>query len=107
MHRDFMADWQTVRVDTSGCKDANKIPERFQVRSMHDRGTPEQIEKRFAENVQHERELIATAGNKRSSFRKSHAIPSHIVHGKVKQTGDKDYWKDPKNLAKHSDWKVS
>jgi hypothetical protein len=104
MERDWLTD--TPMLDTSACKDANEIPGKFLTRSLHDKGTPAQIERRFGENLQRRRAEIRDAGGQTKSIKQTHAIPAHIVHGKIKQTGDKQYWNDPKNLAKHSDWKV-
>lgn len=44
---------------------------------------------------------------KQEGGRMTHQVPAELYHGKIKQTGDKDYWRDPSNLNKHKSCKVS
>jgi len=93
-------------LDTSGCRDHSYIPESKRVASAFDRGSPEKIEARFHQHVQNRRTEIRDAGGQRGSIKQTHAVPAHLFHGKIRETGDKRYWDDPKNIAKHSDCKV-
>jgi len=106
MARNFMVDWRTVQFDTSGAKDHNNIPNQKQVASRFDRGTPEKIERQFKTHIEQRRQEIVDAGGQRGSFKQTHAVPAHLYHGKIKETGDANYWKDPKNLNRHNECKV-
>jgi hypothetical protein len=33
-------------------------------------------------------------------------VPAELYHGKIRETGDKDYWSDKRNLEQHTDTKV-
>ncbi|MCP4899948.1 MAG: hypothetical protein GY906_23515 [bacterium] len=104
MIRDWKAD--APMIDTSGCKDHSDIPMEKRVASRFDRGTPEQQERAFNQHVQERRKELADGGN-RGTVKQTHAVPTHLFHGKIKETGDPKYWDDPKNLARHSECKVS
>lgn len=51
------------------------------------------------------RRQLADGGNQ-GTRKHTHSVPAELYHGKIKQTGDKDYWKDPANLNKHKDCRV-
>lgn len=104
MHRDWQAD--EPMIDTSACRDHNFIPHHKRVASAYDRGSEEQIENGFRRHIENRRKVIRDAGGQRGSLKQTHAVPAHLFHGKIKETGDKNYWSDPKNLAKHNDCKV-
>lgn len=105
MHRDWKAD--APMIDTSACKDHSAVKESARVRSRFDRSkSPERVENEFKQHVQRRRQEIRDAGGQRGSMRQTHAVPAHLYHGKIRETGDKNYWSDPKNLAKHSECKV-
>jgi len=104
MDRDWKADLPMM--DTSNCKDHNFIPHDKRVASAFDRGGEVKMERRFQESIANRRKEIREAGGQRGSIRQSHQIPAHLFHGKIRETGDRRYWDDPKNLAKHNDCKV-
>lgn len=54
----------------------------------------------------HERRKIFR-DNKQVGGRMTHQVPVELYHAKIKQTGDKNYWKDPANLNRHTNCKVS
>lgn len=54
----------------------------------------------------HERRKIFR-NNKQVGGRMTHQVPVELYHAKIKQTGDKNYWKDPANLNRHKNCKVS
>lgn len=80
------------------------VPPQFRV---SDRVRPEsaaegrKIEKAYQEDLKHKRDNL-----KSSDFQMSHSIPAHLYHGKVRETGDRSYWLDPKNRAKHKSCEV-
>ncbi len=93
-------DWRTdaPMIDTSACRDHSDIAHDKRVRSHFDGKFKQQIEQRRSE--------IRDAGGQRGSLKQTHAVPAHLFHGKIKETGDKNYWSDPKNLSRHTDCKV-
>jgi len=101
-------DWKNDApfIDTSGCKDHDFIPHQKRVASGYDRGSEQGMEAGFQRDIQARRKEIRDAGGQTGSFRQTHKVPTHLFHGKIKETGDKNYWNDPKNLAKHNSCKV-
>lgn len=104
MDRDWQAD--EPMIDTSACKDHNFIPHQKRVASSWDRGSEEKIEGQFKKHIEQRRSEIRDAGGQRGSIKQTHAVPAHLYHGKIKETGDKNYWQDPKNLNRHSECRV-
>lgn len=105
MQRDWQAD--APMIDTSACRDHNNIAPEHQVRSRWDGNkSPERVEHEFRQHVDKRRKQIRDAGGQRGSVKQTHAVPAHLYHGKIKETGDKNYWSDPKNLDRHKDCKV-
>ena len=64
-------------------------------------------EARYQKAIQQRRRQLVENGDRKSTFRHTHSVPVELYHGKIKQTGDKDYWKDPKNLNRHKSSEVS
>lgn len=97
------------QIDTSGCRDADDIPEGQRVayggEANITKGQALAVEAQQQRRVDQTRKDIADGGNK-ASFKMSHQIPAHLYHGKIKQTGDRHYWDDPKNLNRHKSCKV-
>lgn len=105
MYRDWKAD--VPMIDTSACRDHSTVKESARVRSRWDRNwKPETVERKFKENIDRRRREIRDAGGQRGSIKQTHAVPAHLYHGKIRETGDANYWSDPKNLAKHNECKV-
>lgn len=105
MHRDWKAD--APMIDTSGCRDHSEVKASARVRSAWDGGkSPERVEAEFSNQIQRRRAEIRDAGGQRGSLKQTHSVPAHLYHGKIKESGDKNYWNDPKNLAKHRECKV-
>ncbi len=104
MQRDWQAD--APMIDTSGCRDHNDIPEGKRVLSAFDQGSPERVEHQFKKHIEKRRTQIRDAGGQRGSIKQTHAVPAHLYHGKIKETGDANYWSDPKNLDRHRECKV-
>lgn len=94
-------------IDTSACRDHSEIRADKRVRSGFDGNkSPERVEHEFKRHIEQRRSQIRDAGGQRGSIKQTHAVPAHLYHGKIKETGDKDYWSDPKNLSRHTECKV-
>lgn len=105
MRRDWQAD--APMIDTSSCRDHSEVGHQHQVRSGWDgQKSPERVEREFKQQIEGRRREIRDAGGQRGSIKQTHAVPAHLYHGKIKETGDKNYWSDPKNLNRHTECKV-
>ena len=93
------------RIDTSGCRDHDHIPEQHRVqRSSRPRSATAE-EARFQRHI-NERRALARAGGNNVVIRQTHSVPADLYHGKIRETGDRDYWNDPKNLNRHRSTRV-
>lgn len=98
-------------IDTSGCKDVDEIPAKDRIaHGIGDKdltsGQAEAIERKHHQHNEQTRRDLAAGGNK-GQMKKTHQIPAGLFHGKIKQTGDKNYWDDDKNMNRHKSCKVS
>jgi len=103
MNRNFMADWVTTQINTSGCKDHNKVKHDKRVAPGGMVFTPAQAERRealFRKDIELKKEAVARGGNK-GSIRMKKSVPTDLYHGKSNESGDKDHWNDKKNLNRH------
>ncbi len=96
-------------IDTSGCQDADDIPDTQRVayggQANLTSGQALGIEAAHHRHNRQTRKELADGGN-RGSIRKTMQIPAALHAGKIKQTGDKHYWDDPKNRNRHKSCKV-
>jgi len=105
MERDWKAD--APMIDTSACRDHSEVRADKRVRSAWDGNkSPEKVEAQFNQQVSRRRKEIRDAGGQRGSIKQTHAVPTHLFHGKIAETEDRNYWNDPKNLARHKECKV-
>jgi hypothetical protein len=68
--------------------------------------TPAQAERReelFRKDIALKKEAVARGGNK-GLIKMKKSVPADLYHGKIKESGDKDYWNDKKNLNRHKDF---
>lgn len=98
-------------INTAGCQDVDHIPEKDRIAcgGTHANLTPGQataLEAKHQAHIEKTRRELADGGN-RGSIRKTQSIPAALYHGKIKQTGDRHYWDDPKNRNRHKSTKVS
>lgn len=97
-------------IDTSGCKDHDEVPVGSRVTENTAFGETkvqgDRKEAVYQRELARKRRLVRQAGPGKD-FRMTHSIPTELFHGKIKQTGDKDYWKDPKNRNRHKSCEVS
>lgn len=93
-----------ARIDTSGCRDHDHVPVEHRVMSSADRSVSARggakTERAYAQDLAQKRDM---AGN---GNRMSHSVPAHLYHGKIKETGDRNYWRDPANLRKHKSCEI-
>lgn len=60
----------------------------------------------FQEHIDERRKLVRQAGHNPKTMRMTHSVPADLFHGKIRATGDKNYWDDPSNLKRHTSCKV-
>ena len=88
-------------------RDPDHVPEQFRV---SERVRPEtkaqgrRMEKAYAKDLSDTKRRLAEAGA--GPLKQELKIPSHLYHGKIRQTGDKNYWLDAKNRKKHGSCRV-
>lgn len=103
---DIAADLKTVTIDTSGCRDHDFIPEQHRVPISDGVGiSAEKREQLYHRELQQKRAQLRE-GN-RGSVKQTHSIPAELYHGKIRETKDPHYWKDPKNLKRHKSTEVA
>ena len=99
--------WKSLHLVTVGCSggsDPDKVPEKFRVTQDALHGTtPKQAEKLERAYQEHLDEMRA---NKKPYGRITESIPAELFHGKIKETGDKKYWDDPKNRRRHKSVRI-
>lgn len=110
MRRNFGADWETLQINTQSCADHDEVPAMKRTAPNLGAGiTPAEARRReraYHRDVQQKREVAAAAGGNRGAQRMELSVPTELFHGKIRETGDRSYWKDPKNRARHKAWKV-
>lgn len=62
-------------------------------------------ERGYQDFIDERRRLFREEGQEGAQM--THQVPIELYHGKIKQTGDKDYWRDESNLKRHKSCKVS
>lgn len=102
---DFRTDVASIELDTSACRDHNFIKEGKRVYRPGTAVDAERKEAAYAGHVKERRKQLADGGNQ-GKIRQTMAVPADLYHGKIRETGDKQYWNDKKNVSRHSDFKV-
>lgn len=97
-------------INTASCRDHSDIPEAKRVvRSDLVTGLSTvdsaREERRFAEHIRRRRADLV--GKQHGTFRHTHSVPADLYHGKIRETADKRYWDDQKNVRRHKDCEVS
>ena len=95
-----------AQIDTSGCKDPDFIKPEDRVFDATDRRSEYVKEGAFQKHIAERRSLVRQAGHNPKAMRMTHSVPADLFHGKIRATGDKEYWNDPANLKKHTSCKV-
>lgn len=103
MQRDWQSDEPTI--DTSGCRDHNFIPREKRVLVKGSRSDADRREHQIAQHIKQRRQQLKDGGNQ-GTIKQSHALPAELYHGKIRETKDRNYWNDKKNLDRHKDFKV-
>ena len=99
--------WGPVQFICRG--DPDEVPAQFQTADIDVRdkgkGAALKKEKAYGDYITQRRKVFKD--NKQVGGRMSHQVPAELYHGKIRQTGDKDYWSDSSNLNRHKSCKVS
>jgi hypothetical protein len=68
----------------------------------------ERLERAYHKDLERKRAMVSERGkrSKKPGIRMTHSVPAELYHGKIRETGDKDYWSDKRNLEQHTDTKV-
>lgn len=68
----------------------------------------EKMEQAFQKDLERKRTMVAERGraSKKPKIRMTHSVPAHLYWGKMRETGDRNYWSDKNNLEQHTDCKV-
>lgn len=92
-------------LNTSECKDHDDIPEQHRVQRASRPRSAAAEEARFQRHIE-DRRSLARAGGNDGVVRQTHSVPADLYHGKIRETGDKEYWSDPKNLNRHRSTRI-
>lgn len=96
-------------IDTSGCKDPDDVAPKHRTAVSQERNLTNaqasRIEKGHQSKIAQTRRDLADGGNK-GDRRMTHQIPAALHVAKIKETGDREYWNDPKNRNRHKSCKV-
>lgn len=96
-------------IDVSGCKDPDDVAPEHRVSVSQERNLSNsqarRIEAQAGRKIAQTRRDIADGGNK-GLQRMTHQIPAALHAAKIKETGDRNYWDNPKNLKRHKSCKV-
>ncbi len=103
--KEILESGQFPTLNTAACRDHDHIPPEKRVFDAVGYQGEARKERAFAEHVQHRRKLVREAGSGKD-FRMSHSVPADLYHGKIRETGDPDYWNDPTNLRRHRSCEV-
>ncbi len=91
-------------------EDPDYVPERFRVSNVPHgmgRASAKKREERYAADIDMKRKKAKEArSGRKSSMQLTHSIPPELYQGKIRQTGDKDYWRDASNRNKHKSCKI-
>lgn len=96
-------------IDTSACRDPDDVAPEHRVAVSQEANISSSkaasIEAAHRRKVETTRRELADGGNK-GSHRMTHQIPAALHAAKIKETGDRNYWDDPKNRNRHKSCKV-
>lgn len=96
-------------IDTSGCRDPDEVPAKFRTSVSEEQnltsGQVAKLEAMHGKKIEQTRRNLADGGNK-GKLRMAMQIPAALHAAKIKETGDKAYWDDPKNRNRHKSCKV-
>lgn len=91
-------------IDTTGCKDHDFIPPDKRVFDSVQTMSGVRKGKLFTQHVENRRKELREGNH--GDFRQTHSVPADLYHGKIKETGDKEYWSDPANMRRHESCRV-
>lgn len=108
--------WRMPQVICAG--DPDDIPKQFQtcdfgpgpIGDRHMFGIGEAAAKRkerlYTKAIAKRRTVLRENRDRKSSWRHTHSVPAELYHGKIRETGDRNYWEDRRNLERHTSCKV-
>jgi hypothetical protein len=103
--KEILESGQFPATNTAACRDHDFIPhDKRVIDPMNFKGEVTK-EREFEEHIQKRRRLVRDAGSGKD-FRMSHSVPADLFHGKIRETGDENYWDDPTNLRRHKSCEV-
>lgn len=103
--QEILESGQFPGINTSACRDHDNIPADKRVFDQTDRRGEVAKERAFQKHITHRRDLVNRAGSGKD-YRMTHSVPADLFHGKIRETGDKQYWEDPKNRDRHKSCEV-
>lgn len=107
LRRDLLADrTQISTVGCSGGSDPDDIPPEYRVTDTPLEGTSAAKGAKMERLYQKDIEAKRRAKRKGAPMEMTNSIPAELYHGKIRQTGDKNYWDDPKNRKRHKSTEV-
>jgi hypothetical protein len=104
--QEILESGQFPGLDTSQCRDADDIPQEKRVYDWSDTRSETAKERAFQEHIHERRTLVKEAGRNPNFGRMTHSVPADLFHGKIRETGDKNYWEDPRNVQRHKSCQV-
>lgn len=97
------------QIDTSACKDVDDVAPENRIAVSQERNLSSSqaaaIERGHQQKIAQTRRDLADGGNK-GNRRMTHQIPAALHAAKIKETGDRNYWDNPKNRNRHKSCKV-
>ena len=99
----------TQEFNTAACRDHDFIPEQKRVASNDGFGIGKDAAARkargYGKAIAERRKQLRDGGN-RGSIKHKMSVPAELYHGKICETGDRNYWNDTTNVSRHKDWEV-
>lgn len=91
--------------------DPDNVPVKYRVASNDGFGIGEKAarkrEKAYEDAQNVKRAMARDRSLSRGQMQQTHSIPPELYHGKIRETGDKNYWDDKKNRDRHSSTRIS
>lgn len=60
----------------------------------------------YQRDIEKKRQAVREGGNRKDGLKMTHSVPAELYHERIKVTGDKNYWSDPKNRDRHRSTKI-
>lgn len=103
--KEILESGQFPTTNTAACRDHDYIPPEKRVFDPMQPRSEVAKERAFEKHITFRRRLVREAGSG-TDFRMRYSIPADLYHGKIRETGDPNYWDDPVNLRRHKSCEV-